>query len=144
VTCPCTKTSLSIERTACTDPIPTCSQPCGKPHLNCGHACSKGCHTGACPPCTLRVAVKCRCGETVSQVPCNELDDGQQILCQKTCKALRGCGRHVCNRVCCPLAGAASKAKGKKRVDLGAAGDAVDDDPEGWHTCDLVSAITHL
>ncbi|KAF8738861.1 R3H domain, partial [Rhizoctonia solani] len=80
----------------------------------------------------------CRCGETTSQVPCNELAGGQQIICQKTCKALRGCGRHVCNRVCCPLAGTAGKSKGKRKVDLGATGDIMDDDPEGWHTCDLI------
>ncbi|KAF8757896.1 R3H domain [Rhizoctonia solani] len=53
-------------------------------------------------------------------------------------RLLKGCGRHVCNRVCCPLAGTAGKSKGKRKVDLGATGDTVDDDPEGWHTCDLI------
>ncbi|ELU44260.1 shuttle craft protein [Rhizoctonia solani AG-1 IA] len=137
-TCPCTKTPLLVERITCVDPIPTCSQSCGKIHSECGHACTKVCHTGSCPPCTLPISVKCRCGETTSQVPCNELAGGQQILCQKTCKALRGCGRHVCNRVCCPLAGTAGKSKGKRKVDHGATGDTADDDPEGWHTCDLI------
>ncbi|CUA77138.1 FKBP12-associated protein 1 homolog [Schizosaccharomyces pombe 972h-] [Rhizoctonia solani] len=137
-TCPCTKTPLSVERTACTDPIPTCAQPCSKAHAECGHACTKVCHTGPCPPCTLPVAVKCRCGETTSQIPCNALVDGQHILCQKMCKAMRGCGRHECNRVCCPLAGTAGRSKGKRKLDLSAAADSTDDDPEGWHTCDLV------
>ncbi|CAE6495553.1 unnamed protein product [Rhizoctonia solani] len=137
-TCPCTKTPLSVERTACTDPIPTCSQPCSKVHPECGHACTKVCHTDSCPPCTLLVAVKCRCGETTSQVPCSALVDGQQILCQKICKAMRGCGRHECNRVCCPLAGTAGRSKGKRKMDLSTAADCADEDPEGWHLCDLI------
>lgn len=138
-TCPCTKTPLSIRRTACTDPIPTCSQRCGKAHSECGHACTKICHTGPCPPCKLPIDVKCRCGETTTQVPCNEITDGYEVLCQRPCRALRGCGRHACNRICCPLAGTASKAKGKRRVDLSTTANTTEDDPEGWHVCDLVS-----
>jgi len=138
-TCPCTKSLLPTPRSACTDPIPTCAQPCGKPYSTCAHACTKTCHIGPCPPCTLPVAVKCRCGETTSQVPCSEITEGREILCQKACKALRGCGRHVCNRVCCPLAGNASKSKGKRRaVELGTVVDTTEDDPESWHTCDLI------
>ncbi|KAG9092665.1 FKBP12-associated protein [Ceratobasidium sp. UAMH 11750] len=138
-TCPCTKTPLSAPRNACTDPIPTCSQPCSRPYLTCAHACTKLCHVGACPPCTLPVAVKCRCGETTTRIPCNEAAEGREILCQRACKALRGCGRHVCNRICCPLAGTASKPKGKRRaVEPGAITESTEDDPEGWHVCDLV------
>ncbi|KAJ1306550.1 hypothetical protein OPQ81_007552 [Rhizoctonia solani] len=51
---------------------------------------------------------------------------------------MRGCGRHECNRVCCPLAGTASKFKGKRRMDLSSGTDVAEDDPEGWHTCDLI------
>lgn len=64
-----------------------------------------------------------------------------EILCDKTCSALRACGRHQCNRVCCPLASlaATTKSKGKKRAVAAVDDDGIVDDA-GWHTCDLICA----
>ncbi|KAL4253098.1 NFX1 family protein [Abortiporus biennis] len=61
----------------------------------------------------------------------------EEILCDKPCTALRACGRHQCNRLCCPLASLASKGKGKKKQAV--VGDNIDGmDDAGWHECDLV------
>ena len=63
-----------------------------------------------------------------------EAGSDTEILCERPCNALRACGRHQCNRPCCPLASLASLAKGKgKKKALDAL-----EDPEGWHECDLV------
>ena len=117
-----------------------------KPLEGCAHVCSSPCHTGPCPPCSIRLVRPCRCGSTTREVLCSvdlaaararargEAGSDTEILCERPCNALRACGRHQCNRPCCPLASLASlvKGKGKKK--------AVDnlEDPEGWHECDLV------
>ncbi|KAI1798103.1 hypothetical protein LXA43DRAFT_908743 [Ganoderma leucocontextum] len=156
--CPCGKHALNSKsapffppgtlliRTACTDRVPTCHSTCMKPLEGCAHICSAPCHTGPCPPCSIRLVRPCRCGSTTREVLCSadqatarahalgEVVPDTEILCERPCNALRACGRHQCNRVCCPLASLASLAKGKgkkKAVDALA-------DPEGWHECDLV------
>ncbi|EPQ53520.1 hypothetical protein GLOTRDRAFT_45377 [Gloeophyllum trabeum ATCC 11539] len=145
--CPCGKHALTessasafppgttLTRTKCTDPIPTCASLCMKPLASCVHACAARCHTGSCPPCSIRIVRPCRCGATTRDVKCSELQDGaDEILCDRPCTALRACGRHQCNRLCCPLASLAGLGRGKrgKRAVMTAV------DESGLHECDLV------
>ena len=156
--CPCGKHALSpseskffpagtkLRRTACTDPIPTCESTCMKPLEGCDHLCASRCHTGSCPPCSISLVRPCRCGSSTRDVKCFEeqlrhqaLERGESdnvILCERACAALRNCGRHQCNRPCCPLASlAAASRKGKKKVTNLPDHDI---DEGGWHECDLV------
>ena len=148
--CPCGKHELSpsnvlafpsdtiLPRRTCSDPVPTCHSTCMKPLAECGHVCSSKCHNGPCPPCTIMLVKPCRCGTTTKDVRCSTIYEGahSEILCDRLCPALRICGRHQCNRVCCPLASLASvaKGKGKKRGVVDQAGL----DETGLHECDLV------
>lgn len=67
------------------------------------------------------------------------------FTCEKKCTATRNCGRHVCGRICCPLAALTSlsdNAKGKrKQKEAPSAEELRELDPEGWHTCDLVGIM---
>ena len=102
-TCYCGKTSLQEERQSCLDPIPTCSQKCGKP-LPCGvHNCTESCHAGDCPPCLVRVSQKCRCGSTSRTVECYKTVMEEKFTCDKPCGRKKNCGRHRCSERCCPL-----------------------------------------
>ncbi|KDQ60370.1 hypothetical protein JAAARDRAFT_32765 [Jaapia argillacea MUCL 33604] len=132
-------------RTQCTDPIPTCRSTCMKPLSACSHVCSAPCHTGPCPPCSISIVKPCRCGPTTREFPCSYVqnmatNEGEEFRCNKPCQALRACGRHQCNRVCCPLASLASTGKGKgKKKGLGALGDmGLGVGEGGLHECDLV------
>lgn len=152
--CPCGKHALEassapffppntkLVRTACTDPVPTCESTCMKPLEGCSHTCAAKCHTGPCPPCSIVIVRPCRCGATTRDVRCAEdqrrmRGELEEILCERSCNAMRACGKHQCNRPCCPLASlaAASKGKGKRRAAQGFDGFA---DEAGWHECDLV------
>jgi transcriptional repressor NF-X1 len=153
--CPCGKHALSpnsadffkpgakLVRTACTDAIPTCTSTCMRPLDGCSHVCAAPCHTGACPPCATVIVRPCRCGAVTRSVRCADLRapgaaDGE-LLCDRPCPALRACGRHRCNRICCPLAALAGGAKTKKRrAGPGAASAQEADDDTGLHACDLV------
>ena len=111
-----------------------------RPLEGCSHLCAFKCHTGPCPPCSITIVRPCRCGRTTRDVPCYEdqqrsRGELEEVLCDKPCAALRACGRHQCNRQCCPLSSLAttSKGKGKKVMDMG-----VIVDEAGWHECDLV------
>ena len=113
-----------------------------RPLDGCSHVCSTKCHTGSCPPCTIMLVRPCRCGATSRDIQCSSVGSGSEpnneILCDKACTALRACGRHQCNRLCCPLASLAAvkaKGKGKKRAMLDTA-----EDDGGLHECDLVCA----
>lgn len=143
ITCPCGKRQVDLLgpiRRSCTDAIPTCGAPCSRPHPSCDHSCTASCHLHLCPPCRVPITMPCRCGGTTREVPCFEraqADVGREaeFLCNKLCKNLRNCGRHTCNRVCCPLAHVrVTKGKGKKKI-----GAIVDEevDSSGWHDCDL-------
>ncbi|CAJ2641818.1 unnamed protein product [Trifolium pratense] len=105
-TCCCGKTKLEDERKSCVDPIPTCSQVCGK-LLPCGiHACKESCHVGECPPCKVLISQKCRCGSTSRTVECYKtITENQKFTCEKPCGAKKNCGRHRCSEKCCPLSG---------------------------------------
>ncbi|KAH9835226.1 uncharacterized protein C8Q71DRAFT_811773 [Rhodofomes roseus] len=150
--CPCGKHSLDpssashfppgtkLPRTTCTDPIPTCESICMKLLEGCDHACAVRCHTGSCPPCTIMIVRPCRCGSTTRDIPCFEArsseEGGEEILCSKPCGALRACGRHQCNRLCCPLATVANATKGKGKGKKYAQDSRILDEA-GWHECDL-------
>ncbi|KAL5498772.1 FAP1 [Sanghuangporus vaninii] len=145
--CPCGKKPLyELEggvREKCTDPIVTCGNMCMKKLEGCNHACSVPCHTGPCPPCGISLIIPCRCGSTTRAVKCSESRsaDAQEILCDKPCTALRACGRHRCNRPCCPLAVLAGGAKGKGKKPQSQLNQGLDyalGDEAHWHECDLV------
>ncbi|XP_057980727.1 NF-X1-type zinc finger protein NFXL1 [Malania oleifera] len=103
-TCYCGKTSLLEERQSCLDPIPTCSQICGK-RLPCGkHQCKELCHAGDCAPCLILTSQKCRCGSTSRTVECYKtMVDEEKFTCEKPCGRKKNCGRHRCSERCCPL-----------------------------------------
>ncbi|KAJ7627599.1 hypothetical protein DFH06DRAFT_730947 [Mycena polygramma] len=134
-------------RKDCAARIPTCGSACGTV-LACGHACAAKCHEGACPPCAERVVRPCRCGGSTKSMACSAAtaagdgDAAAEVLCDKTCKALRACGRHQCLRVCCPLASVAAlqqKGKGKKRAAAAEQeGVGIGEERGGLHECDLV------
>ena len=114
-----------------------------KPLEGCTHLCSQKCHVGPCPPCSIVIVRPCRCGSTTRDVRCHEDQrrshgELEEILCDRPCTALRACGRHQCNRPCCPLASLAivNKGKGKKKVTV-LDSDGLNDGA-GWHECDLV------
>ncbi|TFL01770.1 hypothetical protein BDV98DRAFT_548477 [Pterulicium gracile] len=155
--------TLVLPRTECTQPIPTCSSICNKPlpptlcssTKDVPHTCQMKCHTGPCTqPCRQEMTLPCRCGSTSKSVVCWQLALGEEgegpggsasavaeILCTRTCTALRYCGRHACKRVCCPLAslGKVAKGKGKKKTALDlTAVEMLDLDADGLHVCDLV------
>ncbi|KAH7908223.1 hypothetical protein BJ138DRAFT_1158200 [Hygrophoropsis aurantiaca] len=142
--CPCGQTLLSEisapPRTSCASPIPTCPSRCSRPHPSCEHACDLKCHTGACPPCTVKIVKVCRCGGTKREIRCGELaQSGEtEIMCDRPCKAIRACGQHQCNRICCPLASFARTGKGKKRNAGNMMLDMEGLDDSGLHECDLV------
>lgn len=94
--CPCGKTK-SPDRTSCQDPITECIEPCSK-YLPCGHACSRSCHLGPCPPCTAMVKTKCRCGAQRITTECSILSlasaaGGGAPLCNRKCNASMHCRR---------------------------------------------------
>lgn len=106
-TCCCGKTHLSAnqKRNSCTDPIPTCTQVCGKT-LHCGeleekHKCKAQCHEGDCPVCKLSSVVLCNCRQRKRQIQCSELKPGAVVKCNIKCSTMRSCGKHKCNQVCC-------------------------------------------
>ncbi|KAJ7975275.1 NF-X1-type zinc finger protein NFXL1 [Quillaja saponaria] len=103
-TCFCGKTSLQEERRSCLDPIPTCSEVCGK-LLPCGkHHCKEMCHAENCSPCLVLVSQKCRCGCTSRTVECYKTTmEDRQFTCDKPCGRKKNCGRHRCSERCCPL-----------------------------------------
>jgi len=154
--CPCGRSTISPldkpslgvfpSRKTCSDPIPTCSSPCGKPHSTCEHPCNVPCHEGPCPPCLEDIIRPCRCGSTTKKLICSvvykEGTDGsqaeQEILCEKPCFVLRNCGRHRCNRRCCPLASLASLSQGSKKKKKIAAEAQMAEDQGSWHECDVV------
>ncbi|KAF8395897.1 hypothetical protein HHK36_019852 [Tetracentron sinense] len=112
-TCNCGKTKLQEERQSCLDPIPTCSQICGKP-LHCGiHYCKEVCHGGSCAPCLVLVNQKCRCGCSSRTVECyRTTEEDDKFFCEKPCGRKRSCGRHRCSERCCPLSNSNNQLSG--------------------------------
>ncbi|XP_055960704.1 NF-X1-type zinc finger protein NFXL1 [Mercurialis annua] len=102
--CNCGKSCLQVERKSCLDPIPNCTQICGK-SLRCErHHCKEVCHGGDCPPCLVLVTQKCRCGSTSRTVECFKTsEESEKFTCEKPCGRKKNCGRHRCSERCCPL-----------------------------------------
>ncbi|KAM0823928.1 hypothetical protein ACQ4PT_070546 [Festuca glaucescens] len=101
-TCHCGKTRLQEKRASCLDPIPTCDKVCDK-KLPCGvHRCKVTCHEGQCPPCSVRVEQRCRCGSSGQMVECYKVSM-EEFRCNKPCGRKKNCGRHRCSECCCPL-----------------------------------------
>ncbi|KAJ2229841.1 FKBP12-associated protein [Coemansia sp. RSA 485] len=88
---------LGVQRSRCTDPVPSCGEPCGKSHADCGHACLAPCHQGPCPPCAETVTTMCRCNSEQITAAC-----GSPALCSRMCTQKRSCRRHRCSNRCCP------------------------------------------
>ncbi|OWM62653.1 hypothetical protein CDL15_Pgr019947 [Punica granatum] len=109
-TCYCGNTNLQMEeRKSCLDPIPTCSEVCGK-LLPCKiHSCKDKCHAGDCGPCPATVTQKCRCGLTSRTVKCYQTVE-ESFTCDKPCGRKKNCGRHRCSERCCPLSNSSSSS----------------------------------
>ncbi|CAI9113728.1 OLC1v1014386C1 [Oldenlandia corymbosa var. corymbosa] len=107
--CCCGKTKLEEDRKSCLDPIPTCSQICGK-SLPCRlHYCKDTCHAGVCAPCPVLVTQKCRCGASSRTVECyRTMDQTEEFTCDRPCGHKKSCGRHRCSERCCPLSNSKS------------------------------------
>ena len=104
--CECAQTEITtgVERTRCTDRIPTCEKVCGKKNNACGHACENLCHHGPCPECKIQVTQTCRCGRTKRSFTCNEItaaSSSSPFTCEQVCKTLKSCSKHKCDIVCC-------------------------------------------
>ncbi|AMD20523.1 HDL221Cp [Eremothecium sinecaudum] len=99
--CPCGKTSLKgfEPRKKCTDPIPTCTNICGK-DLSCGkHKCPLKCHTSKCmDPCLFIEKSKCLCEQKSFCIPCQFKGPPR---CNMKCESLMSCRRHRCLERCC-------------------------------------------
>ncbi|CAG8606811.1 5714_t:CDS:2 [Ambispora leptoticha] len=135
-TCPCGKNSivslLGRQRTSCTDEIPTCKNKCPK-LLPCGHSCQYNCHQGACSTCEVILQVRCRCGSTLVQRKCSEINRESDELptCDKICQGLRSCGKHQCNVRCCPSAN-----KPRKKIMFGQEPEEEDENHRCTFVCD--------
>lgn len=112
-TCYCGKTALEEQRQSCLDPIPSCSQTCGK-RLPCGlHDCKQRCHPGECAPCLVMVTQKCRCGSSSCNVECYKtMMEEETFTCDRPCGRKKNCGRHRCSERCCPLSGSNNSLSG--------------------------------
>ena len=138
--CPCGKTQLAdlleTERRSCTDPIPSCKQPCNK-SLPCGHLCNTTCHVGECPPCLRKIPINCRCGRNTFQTTCYG-GTSEVPWCMRTCRVTLNCGRHECGERCCPgerLASERLAAKRNKKAFLLANGAPPREEFEAEHIC---------
>lgn len=101
--CPCGKTPLTLllknPRKDCAAEIPNCEEKCYKT-LPCGHYCEMKCHVGECGPCQLSSKISCRCGRTISDIPCH-LGRQDPPQCSRVCRSILNCGRHECSNRCC-------------------------------------------
>ena len=135
------RNNMKLIRTACTDPVPTCTSLCEKPLEGCTHSCCAPCHTGPCPPCAVPLVRPCRCGATTSPIICSAAQaetESTAFLCNRPCGALRSCGHHQCSRICCPLANIANATSKSKKKAVGSNAGVEFVDVEGWHLCDVV------
>lgn len=120
--CPCGKTRVTVTRTSCLDPVPSCGLPCEMP-LPCGHSCWKVCHDNSvCAPCKEVIPFKCVCGQREFSIPCfcqylppedwaaaaKEADISPERIptsypprCLKSCQKKLSCRKHKCSNVCC-------------------------------------------
>ena len=43
------------------------------PNIVCSRPCQAKCHTGPCPPCTIKITCSCGCGGTTRSLPCHQI-----------------------------------------------------------------------
>ncbi|CCW59580.1 unnamed protein product [Phytomonas sp. EM1] len=120
--CPCGKNQITVVRTSCTDPIPSCGEPCELP-LQCGHSCWYICHDDSpCAPCKEIIKERCACLNKEYSFPCfcislpqdqwieaaaragipkNQLPPCYPLRCNKVCRKLLSCKKHKCDELCC-------------------------------------------
>uniref|UniRef100_A0A915AKK1 NF-X1-type domain-containing protein n=1 Tax=Parascaris univalens TaxID=6257 RepID=A0A915AKK1_PARUN len=110
--CPCGRARIDqlidSPRKACTDPIPTCNNICGKV-LPCGpkekpHRCKQLCHMGACSPCPDNSSIVCRCKALKKNISCKEFilySESNPFTCERRCRKLKSCQNHRCQAMCC-------------------------------------------
>ena len=151
VYCPCGKTQMKellirnkAIRTSCLDPVLVCDKKCEKASCDGGefyfkklkcyffknflfwlkdlmHLCQSKCHVNECPPCRIKIKVKCRCGKDSELVDCCESKfelifklssicdlinkiycQGENVkFCNRRCQKKKSCGRHQCKEMCC-------------------------------------------
>ena len=98
------------------------------------------CHVDDCPPCQEQITTLCRCGSSKTTRSCSDVQvEGNEVLCEKVCRAKRLCGKHECLRRCCPLKEFEMKNKRKNtqleaQVPLQVS--------ELWHTCNIICGKT--
>ncbi|EGW34426.1 uncharacterized protein SPAPADRAFT_59858 [Spathaspora passalidarum NRRL Y-27907] len=114
-TCYCGKTRVDAgnKRTKCTDPVPECSNVCGK-LLPCGCTCRFKCHSGECE-CTTIKEIKCRCGHESYLAPCKFIQSGTQPECDHKCSVLLNCRKHYHREKCCTYEQAGLERERSKR-----------------------------
>jgi NF-X1-type zinc finger protein NFXL1 len=84
-----------------------CRNICGKT-LSCkNHKCESICHSGPCYPCPVTAQVKCRCGQTIRQVPCGSERKCKPPDCHQPCSRPPKCDHskiqnHRCHFGDCP------------------------------------------
>jgi NF-X1-type zinc finger protein NFXL1 len=77
----------------------SCGQRCSlKRPAGCHHECPLACHAGECPPCTVSVSRRCKCGLISQGVPCHELST-RIVDCGQRCQRKMTCG-HACRWTC--------------------------------------------
>lgn len=76
-------------------------QICNKP-LSCGrHVCLLPCHAGECPPCPLKVTIRCECGATTMEVPCKDFRRSLYPPCPQPCRKPSHCHHEHIQEHCC-------------------------------------------
>ncbi|KAG5490497.1 hypothetical protein JKF63_00617 [Porcisia hertigi] len=120
--CPCGKTRVQVQRTSCTDPVPSCGLVCELP-LPCGHLCWLQCHDETpCAPCKLTLTMPCVCGSRQISFPCfcqylpeseweaarvkcglpaSSLPVSMPPKCNQACRCMLSCHKHRCINTCC-------------------------------------------
>ena len=92
-------------RKCCDGQCPPCDKLCGRT-LPCGkHKCKSLCHFGPCYPCDLKSSVKCRCGQTMTEVTCGRERKTKPPKCKFPCKIPSKCHHenpHSCHQGDCP------------------------------------------
>lgn len=85
-----------------------CEEGCSEPRPpGCSHPCVLPCHTGACPPCTQMIRVKCHCKIMSLFIECLKITTADKntktILssCKNQCPKQLPCG-HRCKETCHP------------------------------------------
>ncbi|ORY77238.1 hypothetical protein BCR35DRAFT_305534 [Leucosporidium creatinivorum] len=123
----------------------SCEEVCGAPFDCTHHSCTSPCHAHTSPsPLPVPSHPLKSQHATTSRICSSSAEggegEGEEFMCGRVCKAMRTCGRHQCNRVCCPLSYQEAlqlKSTNKRR---GATNEQwqVEDDPLGIHACDRV------